>query len=231
MDYFDSMNITEQKVKRLISTVDAGLCRGLGDPSPGNMCVEAAVCYALGLPHSDDPGCVSPALRLLKIQLNDLGGWSNNAARGCGMRKLAVYQLGSKGALDEVEFARRVVKLTIQTVLPPTLIAAGFPTEAARCKLEGTVEAAEAAAHATAAFALANPHVHWAVGWAVWATSAVARAWVIPARAAETAARVAGGAARVAGVNANQTLSDFADGVAAILEDMNAPGCKWKALL
>lgn len=41
--------------KKVLKTVNAGLVKGLGESEPGKMCVEAAVCYALGLPHSDDP--------------------------------------------------------------------------------------------------------------------------------------------------------------------------------
>ena len=64
-------------VKRLLGVVDAGLCQGLGNPIPGRMCVEAAVCYALGEPHGDRPSCVSDAVRAAKIGLND-GPWSSN---------------------------------------------------------------------------------------------------------------------------------------------------------
>lgn len=48
--------------KKVLEVVDAGLSSGVGNPIPGQMCVEAAVCYALGLPHGDDPACVSRAL-------------------------------------------------------------------------------------------------------------------------------------------------------------------------
>jgi hypothetical protein len=45
--------ITEQVARRVIEVVDAGLVRGVGDPVPGQMCVEAAINYAMGLPHGD----------------------------------------------------------------------------------------------------------------------------------------------------------------------------------
>jgi len=61
------MKITKATARRVLEVVDAGLVKGLGRPIPGYMCVEAAVCYAMGLPHSDEPACVSPALRSLKI--------------------------------------------------------------------------------------------------------------------------------------------------------------------
>src|SRR5690606_13425965 len=81
--------ITEGLVTKLLGVVDAGLVDGVGEPEPGKMCVEAAVCYAMGLPHSDKPTCVSPALRALKIRLND-SSWSSNEARAKGLRRLAV---------------------------------------------------------------------------------------------------------------------------------------------
>lgn len=63
--------------KKVLATVDAGLVQGVGQPAPGQMCVEAAVCFALGLPHGDNPPCVAPAVRALKIRLNDAAwkGW------------------------------------------------------------------------------------------------------------------------------------------------------------
>src|SRR5258708_5760559 len=93
----------EEDAKKVLEVVDAGLSSGIGKSKPGSMCVEAAVCFALGLPHGDDPGCVSLALRELKIRLND-NPWSSNEERAKGLRRLAVAQLGSKGELDEIEF-------------------------------------------------------------------------------------------------------------------------------
>ena len=44
------IEITEAVALKVRDTVAAGLSNGLGNPEPGQMCVEAAVCYALGLP-------------------------------------------------------------------------------------------------------------------------------------------------------------------------------------
>src|SRR5262249_22794737 len=104
------MNIDINVARKVIETVDAGLVHGMGNPVPGQMCVEAAVCYAMGLPHGDQPECVAPALRSLKIRLND-SRWTSDQARAKGLRRLAVAQLGSAGVLDEREFSRRVVLL------------------------------------------------------------------------------------------------------------------------
>src|SRR5690242_2169860 len=98
-----TIEITREIAAKVLATVDAGLVNGVGKPVPGQMCVEAAVCFALGLPHGDEPPCVAPALRSLKIRLND-SAWSSAQARATGLRRLALAQLGSAGALDEEEF-------------------------------------------------------------------------------------------------------------------------------
>ena len=156
--------ITRAIAEQVRDVVDAGLSNGIGKPVPGQMCVEAAVCFALGLPHGDDPGCVSPALRRFKIGLNDRA-WSSPQARAKGLRRLAVAQLGSKGALDDAEFVRRIVDMTIRRMVPIGLRAAAsrvpaharaLETVAVRCEHEGTREAcaaAAAAADAAAAYA------------------------------------------------------------------------------
>src|SRR5271157_203867 len=152
--------ITEEVAKRVIEVVDAGLASGVGYPVPGQMCVAAAVCYALGLPHGDDPGCVAPALRALKIRLND-AVWSSNQARARGMRRLAVAQLGSTDVLDETEFVRRIADHAIRVSAPKALRVAAMLIEekdlgallaaARRCEDEGSVPAAYAAADAATA--------------------------------------------------------------------------------
>ena len=66
-----TLKMSRALAKKVLNIVDQGLCEGMGRPIPGLMCVEAAVCYAMGLPHGDEPPCVSPAVRKLKICLND----------------------------------------------------------------------------------------------------------------------------------------------------------------
>ena len=146
--------------RKVLTVVDAGLSNGLGVPSEGQMCIEAAVCFALGLPHSDNPECVAPALLRLVISLNDRG-WSSKAARAKGMRRLALAQLGSRGTLDEPAFVQRLVEMTIRKVVPRALRAAAsvHPDEkhrtallaaADRCEQDGNQAAAAAAAAAAA---------------------------------------------------------------------------------
>lgn len=202
------MEMTREIAQKVRDTVDAGLVSGVGQPEPGAMCVEAAVCYALGLPHGDDPGCVSAPLRALKIRLND-SGWSSPQARAAGLRRLAVAQLGSKGALDEPEFVRRVVDVSIRRVVPRALRSAAkvnpkhaeaLEAAAVQCEREGTREAAENGRQ-------------------------VARA--ADAVAAAAADAVAAAYARVR----DRTLAEFADDVVEILIDLKAPGCQWLDLV
>lgn len=98
------MNITRQRVCKVLKVVDAGLTNGMGSPIPGKMCVEAAVCYAFGLPHTDQPPCVASTLRNLNIMLNDCK-WSSDKTRAKGMRKLAVLQLGTSGFFTSKQLA------------------------------------------------------------------------------------------------------------------------------
>lgn len=111
------MIITESLIRTLLNTVDAGLTAGLGTPEPGKMCVEAAISYALGEPHSDGPSCVDSAVRAGKIGLNDCA-WSSDAARAAGMRRVAIAQLGSKGVVDPVKYVTLLAQYTTDEIVP-----------------------------------------------------------------------------------------------------------------
>lgn len=113
---------TKEHAVKIVELLSYGLRCGLGTPEPGNMCIEAAVCFAMGLPHSDNPPCVHPIVRDLKIRLNDLG-WSSNMERANGLRRLAIAQLGS----DEIDikiFSRELALKTVQRIAPEALRAA-----------------------------------------------------------------------------------------------------------
>jgi len=204
--------ITQDIAEKVLKTVDAGLVSGLGEPVPGKMCVEAAVCYAMGLPHSDEPSCVSPAIRRLKIRLND-SGWSSDVARAAGMRRLALIQLGSADAVDDKEFARRVAELAIKTCVPTALrAAASIQKDQAHVKaLMGAAKRCEknpTRQNATQAIAVAD-----AAARAAYAAHA--------AHAADAAYAAAAKKSR------NDVLGDFAEGVVQILIEMKAPGAQW----
>lgn len=213
-----TIEITREVATKVLQVVDVGLVKGVGKPKPGEMCVEAAVCFAMGLPHGDEPACVAPALRALKISLNDRA-WSSNAARASGLRRLALAQLGSAGALDEREFRRRVVDLALGSCVPNALRAAASVQKdekhkylllqaANRCERERSREAASDA-RATARAAAADAY-------------ADADADAAAAADADAAADAAAGkAAR------DKLLATFAEQVVQILIDMKAPGCQW----
>ena len=138
--------IDEQLCSKVIKMVDKGLTRGQGSPVPGQMCVEAAVCYAMGLPHSDSPPCVGPAVRSFKIKLNDSQIWPSDQARASGMRKLAIAQLGSD-QIDQKEFSKYVVLETIKRILP-LVLENGFGKEADECRKVTNLEEAKTASAA-----------------------------------------------------------------------------------
>src|SRR5882762_3359604 len=79
--------------------LERGLCTGVGTRD-GQMCIEAAICAALDLPHGDDPQCVEPAVRAYKIALNDAPYWVSPASRAKGLRDLGIAQIGSRGVVD-----------------------------------------------------------------------------------------------------------------------------------
>ena len=204
--------ITEAIAIKVRDTVDLGLVKGKGSGKPGDICVEAAVCYAMGLPHSDDPPCVSRALRQLKIVLND-ASWSSNEALTKGMRRLAILQLGTRDTLDDIKFSKRVTTATIRTIIPLALRAAA----SIHTQMENKEDLERAALNCEI-----NP-----------AADAVAAAARAAARAARTAARAARAAARAAvdAAAADEVLIAFAKLVENILIDMNAAGAQWLYLL
>jgi hypothetical protein len=104
---------------KVLKTVDAGLVFGMGEPIPGLMCVEAAVRFAYGLPHSDAPPCVGRKVRGFKIILND-SYWSTDEARTKGLRKLAIAQLGSD-SINQKEFVEIIEDQIIRRIIPLAL--------------------------------------------------------------------------------------------------------------
>lgn len=150
--------ISISQASKVLEVVDVGLCKGVGQPIPGQMCVEAAVCYALGQPHGDAPYCVHIAVRAYGIALTD-ADWSSNRARASGMRSIAIAQLGTVSEFDSKAFAVKLAELTIRRIVPISLRAAAklvthgadaLEAAAVRCETEGTQEAAKYAAESAA---------------------------------------------------------------------------------
>jgi hypothetical protein len=117
------------------------------------MCIEAAIACAMDLPFNDEPTCVEPAVRAFKIALNDSSRWSSPEVRAKALRNIGIAQIGSAVVVDGNEFAKRLAEKTIRIIIPhifnfvfkdnPACLAA-----AERCRLEGTKDAAYAAANA-----------------------------------------------------------------------------------
>jgi hypothetical protein len=234
--------ITKDIARKVLAVVDAGLVSGIGEAKPGKMCVEAAVCYALGLPHGDDPACVSRPLRSLKIRLND-SSWSSDQARAKGLRRLAIAQLGSAGFLDDGEFIRRVCDLVLRKVLPGALrvaasvhksvkhkeamIAAAVeceshpaiksPSEARPVFLKAKAAAAAADAAADAAAYAADAAAAYAAAYAAYAAAYAAdaaAAYAAYADAAYAAAEAAAAAAYAAAYAADAAAYAAAEAAA-----------------
>lgn len=165
-------------IERYNSILSNGLSHGLGSRESGKMCIEAAVCYALGLKHGDDPKCVSAAVRGFKIRLND-SGWSSPAARAEGLRELGIAQLGSLGRVDDRKFSLKLAEKTIRRIIPK-MFREVFPRNekmeavALRCEIEGTGESASAAADAAHCVTIApSPASHASGSVAAAAANAV----------------------------------------------------------
>ena len=198
---------TESVIRKIIELVGHGLPAGLGEQEPGKMCVEACVNAAFGLPHNDDPPCVHRAVRAAKIVLND-SHWSDNQARGKGMLKLAVAQVGSEN-IDGLKFAEILVKAL------PGLRERHPARDDRECK-KFTLRAEARAITAESYIADAKHN----------ATSILQLAQL----AAEIAAVSAGCTAR-ASADVDACLSDFADVMLDALDQCDAPGMKWLPLI
>jgi hypothetical protein len=231
------MKLTRKHARRVLEVVDAGLVSGLGTAKPGKMCVEAAICFALDMPHGDQPGCVAACIRRYKIRIND-ASWSSSAARTAGMRRAAIAQLGSD-FLDlpenrqlREEFVMCLAEQVIRQILPVTLRATALRfkdkiqaekiVEAAlRCENEGTREAALDAhnvcrAAYAAADAAADAYAAAAADAAVYA-AAYAAADAYAAAAADAAADAYAAAAADAAADAYAAAA--ADAYAAAAAD------------
>lgn len=239
--------ITRAIARKVLKVVDAGLVAGIGDPEPGKMCVEAAVCYALGLPHDDNPACVAPVLRSIQIRLND-SNWSSDRARAKGLRRLALAQLGSAGSLDESEFIKRVLGVVIRKTFPVAFRAVAAVVKDDKLKAEWSDLAlrCEAASeqitpHEVRQFflelienAASNPSYSFA---AVYAATAYdyADAYAVGDYAGTAAAFAAVSAYAAAAVAAfkkrsvarDKSLAAFCEKVVQVLIEMKAPGCQW----
>ena len=218
--------VSIDSARKVLTTVDAGLCSGLGTQVPGQMRVEAAVCFALGLPHGDEAPCVGRAVRRFNIRLND-SRWPSNGARAAGMRRLAIAQLGSN-EIHQGDFARLLAEKTIRVVVPIYLRAAAkknpkradaLEAAAKRCESEGTRAAAINAREATdAATAAATAAATYATYAATYATAAATYAATYAATAAAGAGDDADDDARHKALRASARIAEEC------LRELKCPG-------
>ena len=193
-----AVKLNRAVARKVLATVDAGLVKGLGKPVPGQMCVEAAVNYALGRDHGDKPSCVGSAVRAFKIRLND-AAWPTDKDRTEGMRKLAIAQLGSD-EIDQKEFARYVTIETVKRLLPVTLRFAASLIPKRKDSLEGVAAGCEAVvdlltARAAARAAQEKANEARSYAYAAYAADAAASALASASASASAAVYAAADAA------------------------------------
>ncbi len=211
-------------IKRFDKILEKGLSKGLGKRS-GKMCVEAALCAALGLPHGDDPPCVSEAVRAFKIALND-SVWSSATARAKGLRNLGIAQLGSKGVVGNQEFSKRLAIATVSQLLP-IVLTDFWKTEESKyhadaCSKVTILKEARSAAEAAAEAARPAQNAGWDVAWT--ARSAAGAARIVTKVAVSSAAWAA---RSVAMLPTDKYLLLSAEIALKILVDLKSPGAAW----
>jgi hypothetical protein len=223
-----SFDPTTFDVGKYDSILQRGLCIGKGSPT-GEMCIEAAICYTLGLPHGDDPLCVSEAVRAFKITLNDKQ-WSSPKARAKGLRDLGLAQLGSKGVVDDIEFVTILSRKIIGILIPdlfrkvfknnPSLLKTADECEKNPCEktINAAARAADAAADAAAAAAARAAHAA--------AAAAAAHAAAAARAAHDAAARAAADADHAAADDYDYYLIFASKLALETLRELNSPGCR-----
>lgn len=227
-----SHEINETLARKVLEVVDKGLISGLGQPIPGQMCVEAAVCFAMGLPHGDDPPCVSDPVCSLKICLND-SQWSSSEARAKGMRRLAVAQLGTAESFDDNEFGRRVAEAAVKKIVPIALrrAAEAHPDESHKLDLRHAAAMCEQFGDISYALQITeNARLACMTD-----TKAVSVLWdtyniIDFAALAQDANILYNCIAFSDPIAGDQILSVFAEEVVQVLIEMKAPGTQWLGL-
>ena len=202
-----TLTITEPLIRKLLATVDAGLTAGLGVPTPGKMCVEAAIAFALGEPHSDGPTCVHPVVRAGKIALNDCA-WSSDLARAKGLRRVAIAQLGST-EIDYVKYVTLLAQYTHDEIVPLAAESAAKYAESAAISAESAAESAAISAKCAAKSAAESAAI--SAKYAEYAAESAAKC------AAESAAES----------DRDAVLRLSADLMVRALKECGSPGCEW----
>ena len=218
-----ALEITEPLIRKLLATVDAGLTAGVGVPEPGKMCVEAAIAFALGEPHSDGPTCVHPVVRAGKIALNDCA-WSSDLARAQGLRRVAIAQLGST-KIDYVKYVTLLAQYTHDEIVPLAAESAKTAAEYA----ESAESAAQYAAKTAAQYAAQSAKAARSAQTAEYAAQSAAESAQTAQYAAQSAkaARYAKTAQYAAQSDRDAALRLSADLMVRALKECGSPGCAW----
>ena len=175
-------------IPKFDAILERGLCSGLGTPN-GQVCIEAAIALAMGLPFSDAPTCVEKNIIVFKIALNDQS-WSTEEARAKGLRNIGIAQIGSKDVVDGIVFQQLLTTKLIKTLIPDLFKKVFKPGSAAfNAGLECSKQpgGATAAARYTAA--------RYTAAAAGYAADAAATSFTAAGYAADAAANAANAAA------------------------------------
>jgi hypothetical protein len=233
------VEINQELAQKVLDTIGHGLVRGLGEQEHGKMCVEAAVCYAMGLPHSDKPTCVGEAVREYKIRIND-SNWTSDAARAKGMKRVAVAQLGSEH-IDQLIFAKRVAVLSINQILSKVLRDAKLESDAVKCEeftdfekitdfcneIKKSTAYAIANAYADAnADAIANAYAD-ANAYTNAYTNAYANTYAIAIAYANASAIAYANASAIAYAKIDELLTMACEVAVQALQEQNCEGCNF----
>ena len=185
-------------IPKFDAILERGLCAGLGTPN-GQVCIEAAIALAMGLPFSDAPTCVEKNIIVFKIALNDQS-WSTEEARAKGLRNIGIAQIGSKDVVDGIIFQQLLTTKLIKTLIPDLFKKVFKPGSAAfNAGLECSKQPAVARYTAAAATNAAAVARYTAAGYAVAAAAGAAANAAAAAPARYTAARYTAAATAAAG--------------------------------
>ena len=221
-----NFDISTFNVKKYDDILSKGLSKGLGNRE-STMCIEAAICTVLDLPHSDNPQCVTNSVRAFKINLNDKN-WSSNAARASGLRDLGLAQLGSLGVVNDKEFVTILSKKVIQ-ILIPKLYRKLYPNKFVdlvnACEILGDYDSIKKLAYAAAAAAAnAAANADAAANAAANAAGNAGDAAYSAAYVAVDAAVDANAAAYAAAAYADEYLILVANLALETLRELKSPG-------
>lgn len=133
----------ELAIKKLTELASKGFIVGIGTPNPGRLCIESAICLAMGEPHGDTPSCVHLLDRKLAVDLNDFA-WASPQIRAQMLLPIGIAQLGTAD-VDRTKFWQEVYTGLVSKVLPFALHAINL--DQTKCESAVTYEEATKAVY------------------------------------------------------------------------------------